>query len=79
MNKQLMVLNIILTVGDIIVCCAAIALFGWAAWAFGKWWILLFNFIPLGLYSNHSLVIEADITQAKTDELKPKGKTLDDK
>lgn len=73
MNRQLMILNIIFAVGDVLVCMLAIACFGFAAWFFSKWWILPFMFLPLLLYSNHGVIIEADMRQAKCDELKPDG------
>ena len=73
MNKQLLTLNIIFAIGDVLVCLFAIAAFGWASWFFAKWWPLLFTFVPLGLYSNHGVIIEADMRQAKCDELKPEG------
>lgn len=73
MNKQLMVLNIVFAIGDVLVCMLAIVCFGYASWFFGKWWILPFMFLPLLLYSNHGIIIEADMSQIRCDELKPGG------
>ena len=73
MNNKLLALNIICVVTDTIIAALAISAFGWSAWNFGKWWLTLFSLIPLALFNQHSVIIDADIQQAKVDALKPKG------
>lgn len=65
MSKKLLALNIVYAIMDTIIAALAICGFGWGAWYFGKWWILLFTFVPLALFSTHSAIIEADIAEAK--------------
>ena len=77
MNKHLLILNIFLSIGDVLICALAILAFGWGAWFFSKWWVLLFSFIPLGLYSNHGVICDTDIQRSQVDALKPQEKEHD--
>ena len=77
MNKHLLILNIFLSIGDVLICALAILAFGWGAWFFSKWWVLLFSFIPLGLYSNHGVICDSDIQRSQIDALKPQEKEHD--
>jgi len=61
MTNKLFALNILYTVFDLVVAIAGIALFGGAAWFFGKWWLTIFALLPLSLYNNRSMIISADI------------------
>ena len=65
MNKHLLILNIFLSIGDVLICALAILAFGWGAWFFNRWWVLAFTIIPLALFHQHSLVIDADLDAAK--------------
>lgn len=65
MSKQLKTINIIFALSDTLICLVAIALFGAAAYWFSKWWIVMFTIVPLALYCNHTLIIEADIDAAQ--------------
>jgi hypothetical protein len=56
MDERLFRLNTTYAIVDTLICLAAIAAFGFGAWHFGKWWINLFNLLPLILYSNHTVV-----------------------
>jgi len=74
MDKKLLVLNILYAVFDVALGIAGVALFGWCAWFFSKWWLALFALLPLAMYNNHSVIINADIQQAQVDALKPQKK-----
>lgn len=65
MYKPLAAINIIWATGDVIVCSIAILAFSWGAWNFEHWGILLFNIIPLALFNQHSLIVDADLEEAK--------------
>jgi len=78
MNKHLTILNIAYAVVDMLVCLAACACFFFTSRYFGRWWIMLFSIIPLCLFNHRSLVLEADIQQAKIDELNGNGGGADD-
>lgn len=65
MSKRLAIINIIIAVADALICLAAITMFAYAAIHFGKWWITLFSFIPLLLFSSHTLIVDADLDAAK--------------
>ena len=73
MDKKLMVINIIYAVTDTLVCVLAVVVFAYLAIRFGKWWISLFSMLPLLSFSSHSMVLNADIREARVDELRPKG------
>ena len=75
MSKPLAAINIIWAIGDVIICGLAILAFGWGAWFFSKWWVLLFSFVPLGLYSNHGVICDSDIQRSQIDALKPQEKS----
>lgn len=68
MSKPLAAINIIWAIGDVIVCSLAILAFAWGAWFFGKWWMLLFAIIPLVLFNQHSLIVNADLERGEKDE-----------
>lgn len=64
MSKRLAIINIIIAVADALICLTAITMFAYAAIHFGKWWITLFSFIPLLLFSSHTLIVDADLDAA---------------
>ena len=66
-SKQLTIINITLAIVDTIIAAIAIAAFGWGAWFFGRWWILLFTIIPLALFSSHSIIVESQEKEGETD------------
>ena len=74
MSKQFFVLNIMFIIADTIISALGILAFGWGAWFFSKWWVLLFIFIPLGLYSNHGVICDSDIQRSQVEALKPQKK-----
>lgn len=65
MTGKLLALNITYAVVDTIIAALAICAFGWGAWFFGRWWIMLFTILPLMLFNTHSAIVEADIEAAK--------------
>lgn len=65
MTSKILALNIIYAIVDTIIAALAICAFGWGAWFFGRWWIMLFTIIPLMLFNTHSAIVEADIEAAK--------------
>ena len=52
---------------DTLISGLAIAAFGWGAYHFDRWWILLFMVIPLVMFNTHTLVIEADMKGGEQD------------
>ena len=68
LNKNLAVINAIMAVGDVAIAAIAILSFTYVSIYFGRWWITLFSILPILLYSSHSLIIDADIEQAKEGE-----------
>ena len=65
MNNKIFTINIIAIVCDAVVCALALACSGWAAYFFGKWWIILVDFIPLALYYSRAPISEKDIEDSK--------------
>jgi len=61
MTSKLLALNITYAIVDTIIAALAICAFGWGAWFFGRWWMLLFTIIPLVLFNTHSAIVDADI------------------
>jgi hypothetical protein len=61
MTSKLLTLNITYAIVDTIIAALAICAFGWGAWFFGRWWIILFTIIPLVLFNTHSAIVDADI------------------
>ena len=60
MDDKLYRLNTTYAVVDTLMCLAAIAAFGFSAWYFSKWWLNLFNLIPLGLFSRHTVILDVE-------------------
>ncbi len=65
MTSKLLALNITYAIVDTIIAALAICAFGWGAWFFGRWWIMLFTILPLMLFNTHSAIIDADIEAAQ--------------
>ena len=65
MDNKLLTINIIYAITDTIIAALAIVAFAWGAWFFGKWWMLCFCIIPLGLFNSHSAIVNADIEAAQ--------------
>ena len=68
MSKELQTLNIIWAVIDTLICGLSIAAFGWGAYHFDRWWLLPFVLIPLALFNQHSLIVDADMEAAKRNQ-----------
>lgn len=68
MSKPLAAINIIWAIGDVIICGLAILAFAWGSRYFDKWWMLLFTIIPLALFNQHSLIVNADLERGEKDE-----------
>ena len=65
MTSKLLALNITYAIVDTIIAALAICAFGWGAWFFGRWWIMLFTILPLMLFNTHSAIVDADIEAAQ--------------
>lgn len=61
MDKRLATINIVFAIVDTLISGMAIAAFGWGAYHFNRWWILLFMMLPLFLFNTHTLVVDADL------------------
>lgn len=73
MNEKLYRLNKLFIIADFLIAALGVCVFSYSALHFGKWWIALFALIPLALYMNHGLILDNQITDAKVEELNPKG------
>ena len=58
MDERLYRLNTTYAIVDTLVCVLAVLAFTFAAWFFERWWITLFNVLPLALFNSHLLVVE---------------------
>ena len=72
METKLFALNVIYAITDTLISALAICAFGWGAWNFGKWWILLFTLVPIMLFNTHTLIINDDIEAQKEGETNSK-------
>ena len=61
MSKHFFVINIVIAIVDTIICGIAVVGFCIGAIYFEKWWILLFNALPLFLFMGHTIVCDADV------------------
>lgn len=68
MNERVYKLNMLYAIVDGIVCILSVVCFGVAAYFANHWWINLFGFVPLFLFSSHTLIIDADLDAAKDGE-----------
>ena len=73
MTEKLYKLNKLFIITDFLIAALGVCVFSYSALHFSKWWIALFALIPLALYMNHGLILDNQITDAKVEELKPKG------
>lgn len=65
MSRSLLAINILWAVADTAVCVLAVLAFAWGASHFERWWLLLFMVIPLIMFSNHTLIVDADLQRAE--------------
>lgn len=65
MSKALVLINALWAILDTIICCLAVCAFGWGAYYFDRWWLLLFLIVPLAVFNQHSLILDSDIQRAK--------------
>jgi hypothetical protein len=54
-----------LAIADTIIAALTISGFGWGAYHFDRWWILLFTIIPLALFNQHSIIVDRDVEAAR--------------
>lgn len=64
MTKRLLIINVVYAVVDTLLFAIGICGFTMCALYFGKWWLVLFNLLPLSLFSRHSLIIDNDLELA---------------
>ena len=58
MDKKLLIINVMLTLTDTIICALALGALFFASLRFGYWWINLFSFVPLALYFQRGIILE---------------------
>lgn len=75
MTKRLLIINLTYAIVDTLIFAIGIIGFTMCAIHFDKWWLILFNLIPLSLFSRHSLIIDNDIELAKTSMQEPTDET----
>lgn len=63
MSKRIVFLNVFLTLLEFLICLSVIAAFAYCGYHFSHWWINLFSFVPLALFSGHGLIIDQDIAE----------------
>lgn len=54
-----------MTIADTLIAGLSIAAFGWGAYFFGRWWILLFTAVPLCLFYAHTVIVDADLAETQ--------------
>lgn len=64
MTKRLLIINVVYAVVDTLIFAIGICGFTLCALHFGRWWLVLFNLLPLSLFSRHSLIIDNDLELA---------------
>ena len=64
MTKRLLIINVVYAVVDTLIFAIGICGFTLCALHFGKWRLVLFNLLPLSLFSRHSLIIDNDLELA---------------
>ena len=65
MSRSLLAINILWAIADTAVCVLAVLAFAWGAYHFERWWLLLFTIVPLIMFSNHTLIVDADLQRAE--------------
>lgn len=64
MSEKLFKINRMMVICDFLLTCIAVTAFSAGAWYFAKWWIALFALIPLGMYTTHGIITDADVERA---------------
>ena len=65
MSDKLFRLNITYAITDALICLVAILCFGYSAIFFSLWWVNLFSILPLLLFHQHSIGVDADVEKAQ--------------
>lgn len=79
MSRRLVVINIVIVITELILYALYIIGFVWATSHFQQWWLMLFTILPVALYSNHSLIVDADIRDIMVDAFSARGGEEDTK
>jgi len=58
MNERVYKLNKLYAITDTLMCVVTIVAFAVCAVLFSKWWLNLFDFVPLFLFSSHTVVMD---------------------
>lgn len=58
MSNKIFVLNILFSILETLICALVIGVFAYMAYHFEKWWISLFNIIPLLGYNGWKMIAE---------------------
>ena len=58
MDNKLFTINIILAITDTLIAALAIIVFAWGSQYFERWWMLLFNLVPLAMFNAHALILD---------------------
>ena len=67
-EKYEAMINIAFAVADAIVCIVSVVAIAYVTASFGKWWIILFSFIPVAMYANHDVVVETNVEKSRNDK-----------
>lgn len=58
MSNKIFVLNILFSILETLICALVICVFAYMAYHFSKWWISLFNIVPLLGYNGWKMIAE---------------------
>lgn len=67
MDKKIFALDVLITIADTLIAALAIVAFAWGGRYFDKWWMLLFNIIPLALFNSHTLILNVPQEEGEND------------
>ena len=67
MDKRIFALDVLITIADTLIAALAIVAFAWGSRYFYKWWMLLFNILPLALFNAHTLILDAPQEEGEND------------
>ena len=68
MDKRIFALDVLITIADTLIAALAIVAFAWGSRYFERWWMLLFNIIPLALFNSHTLILDVPQEEENADE-----------
>lgn len=68
MDRKFFWMNMVMTLADMIVSLASIAVFTFVAFHFDKWWVILFGLLPTIMFYNRGVILDTVVDKVEEEK-----------